>query len=246
MSQAHSKLEKVKLRLEIFALGVGILVGIGGSVVGLVAWTESRNANRLNVDTQQEVDETKLYEFLLDKDNSSLSGLWAKFPNETNALVVAQKKILLLISTNESDFADLCGQINPMPLTAQGLNDYIWNGGHFYDDRRIRLRKAYNVMGWIYDQIEYSFDANQRGQLNKGDFSGWVGYLDELCTHPLFLAVLQDDYDKGLPSKEYCEYCVFVRQRILAQPQGREILTGIYSNVLDSAWLNSIGSTTKP
>jgi hypothetical protein len=53
MSQAHSQLEKVKLRLEIFALGVGILVGIGGSVVGLIAWNESRNTNRLNVDTQQ-------------------------------------------------------------------------------------------------------------------------------------------------------------------------------------------------
>src|ERR1017187_2875469 len=108
MSQAHSKLEKVKLRLEIFALGIGILVGIGGSVVGLVAWTESRNANRLNVDTQQEADEIKVNEFLLDKENSLFSGLWAKFPDETNALAVAQKKILLLISTDENDFAGLC------------------------------------------------------------------------------------------------------------------------------------------
>jgi hypothetical protein len=243
MNQVYSELERIKLRLEILALGVGILVGIGGSVVGLIAWTESRNANRLNVDTQQESDESKLYEFLLDKENSSLSGLWAMFPDETNALVVAQKKVLLLVSTNESDFAYLCGQTNLMSLTAQGLNDYIWNGQHFYDNRRIRLRKAYNVMQWIYDQIEYSFDANQRGQLNKGDFSGWVGYLDELCTHPLFLAVLQDDHDNGLPSKEYC---AFVRHTILAQPHGREILMGIYSNALDSAWITSISGTTKP
>jgi hypothetical protein len=243
MSQAHSKLEKVKLRLEILALGVGIFVGIGGSVVGLIAWTESRNANRLNVDMQQDADETKLDEFLLDKDNSSLSGLWAKFPNETNALVVAQKQILLLISTDGNDFANLCSQTNLIPLTAQGLDDYVWDGGHFYDDRRVRLRKAYNVMEWIYDQIEYSFDANKRGQLNKGDFQDWTGYLDELCTHPLFLAVLQDDHDNDFPSKEYCE---LIRQRILDQPRGREILTGIYSNMLESTWIDSIGCGTKP
>ena len=243
MNQVHSKLEKVKLRLEIFALGVGILVGIGGSVVGLIAWTESRNANRLNVDTQQDADETKLNELLLDKENSSLSGLWAQFQNETNALVVAQKKILLLMSTNENDFAGLCEQTNPVPLKVQELNSYIWDGSRFYDERRVRLRKAYNLTEWIYDQIEYSFDANQRGQMNKGDFSGWVGYLDGLCTHPLFLAALQDDHDNGYPSKEYC---AFVRQRILAQPQGREILKGIYSNVLDSAWINSISSSINP
>jgi hypothetical protein len=243
MSQARSKLEKVKLWLDVFALGVGILVGIGGSVVGLIAWTESRNANRLNVDTQQDADETKLNEFLLDKDNSALSGLWTIFPNETNALVIAQKQILLLISTNESDFADLCGQTNLVPLNIRELNNYIWDGSHFYDDRRVHLRKAYNLMEWIYDQIEYSFDANQRGQMNKGDFSGWVGYVDGLCTHPLFLAALQDDHDNGYPSKEYC---AFVRQRILAKSQGREILSGLYSNVLDSAWVNSIGSTIKP
>ena len=53
------------------ALAVGILVGIGGSVVGLIAWTESRNLNRLNVDLQQDNDETKLNEFLLN--NPSLS-----------------------------------------------------------------------------------------------------------------------------------------------------------------------------
>ena len=203
MSQARSKLEKVKLWLDVFALGVGILVGIGGSVVGLIAWTESRNANRLNVDTQQDADETKLDEFLLDKDNSSLSGLWAKFQNETNTLVVAQKQILLLISTNESDFANLCGQTNSIPLTVQGLNDYIWDGGHFYDDRRVRLRKAYNVVEWIYDQIQYSFDANKKGQLTKDDFEGWIGCLDGLCTHPLFLAALQDDHDNSFPSEEY-------------------------------------------
>ena len=243
MSQKHSKLEKVKLWLDVFALGVGIFVGIGGSVVGLIAWNESRSANRLNVDTQQDADETKLNEFLLDKDNSSLSGLWAKFQDETNALVVAQKKILLLISTDENDFAGLCEQSNPVPLTVQELNSYIWDGSRFYNDRRVRLRKAYNLTEWIYDQIEYSFDANQRGQMNKGDFSGWIGYLDGLCTHPLFLAALQDDHDNGFPSKKYC---AFVRQRILAQPQGREILIGVYSNVLDSAWVDSIGSTIKP
>jgi len=243
MSQAHSKLEKVKLRLEIFALGVGILVGIGGSVVGLIAWTESRNANRLNVDTQQDADEIKHDEFLLDKDNSALSGLWAIFPNETNALVIAQKQILLLISTNESDFAGLCGQTNLVPLNIRELNNYIWDGSHFYDDRRVRLRRAYNFMELIYDQMEYSFDANKRGQLNKGDFQGWTGFLDVLCTHPLFFAVLQDEYENGFPSKEYC---VFVRQRILAQPQGREIIMGVYSNMLDSTWESSIGSAIKP
>ena len=53
MRQPDSKLEKIKLRLEMLALVVGILVGLGGSVVGLIAWTESRSLNRLNVDLQQ-------------------------------------------------------------------------------------------------------------------------------------------------------------------------------------------------
>src|ERR1039458_9250317 len=96
--------------------------------------------------------------------------------------------------------------------------------------------------GVVYDQMEYSFDANKRGQLSKGEFQGWTGFLDVLCTHPLFLAVMQDEYENGFPSKEYC---VFLRQRILAQPQGHEILTGVYSNVLDSTWVNSVGSKIK-
>ena len=157
-------------------------------------------------------------------------------------MVVAQKKILLLISTNENDFANLCGQTNPVPLTIRELNNYIWDGSRFYDDRRVRLRKAYNYMELIYGQMEYSFDANKRGQLNKGNFQGWTGLLDVLCTHPLFLAVLQDEYENGFSSKEYC---VFVRQRILGQPQGHEILTGVYSNVLDLTWVNSVGSKIK-
>jgi hypothetical protein len=243
MNQPHSTLEKMKLRLEIFALGVGILVGIGGSVVGLIAWVESRNANRLNVDTQQENDETKLNEFLLN--NPSLSGLWAKFPNETNMLEVTRKKVLLLASADEDGYSKLCREqtgLNLTPLTVQTLNEYIWDGNGFYDAKRVQLRKAYNVMEWISEQIEYSFEANQRKQLNEGDFQGWVSYLDGLCTHPLFLAVLQDEHDKNFPSREYC---AFVRQRVLAQPQGREILSLVYTNMLDSSWADSIGSEAR-
>ena len=239
-NQSHSTLEKLKPLLEIFALVVGIFVGIGGSTVGLIAWVESRNANRLNVDTQQDNDEIKLNEFLLN--NPSLCGLWAKFPNETNALEVAQKKILLLASADEDEYSKLCReQANPdlTPLTVQKLYAYVWDGNSFYDARRVRLRKAYNVMKWISEQIEYSFEANQRKQLNEGDFQGWVSYLDEICTHPLFLTVLQDEHDKNFPSQEYC---AFVRQRVLAQPQGREILSLVYTNMLDSSWADSLGS----
>jgi hypothetical protein len=241
MNQPHSKLERVKLWLDIFALGFGIIVGIGGSVVGLIAWTESRNANRLNVDTQQDSDEIKLTEFLVA--DPELSTLWAKFQNETNALVAAHAKILLIMSTNDNDFTNLYKQTDPVPRTVQELNEYIWDGCGFYEDKRIRLRKAYNLMEWIYDQIEYSFDANKRKQLDDVDLKSWSGYLDSLCTHPLFLAVLQDDHDNSFPSKEYCS---FVRQRILAQPQGREIISGVYSNMLDSTWINSIGCAIKP
>ena len=108
MKHTSSKLERVKLRLEMLALAVGILVGIGGSVVGLIAWTESRNLNRLNVDLQQDNDETKLNEFLLN--NPSLSGLWARFPNETNVPEVALKKILLLASADQDEYAKLCNE----------------------------------------------------------------------------------------------------------------------------------------
>jgi hypothetical protein len=245
MSQPQTKLEKVKLWFEIFALAVGIFVGIGGSIVGLIAWNESRSANRLNVDTQQGTEEAQLYGFLL-KD-PSLSGLFADFSDETNVLTVAHQKIYLLISTNNEEYLKLCSkQTDPMPWkTVQDLNGYLWNSvgsnsgkdNGFYDDKRVRLRKAYYVVEWMYDQIEYSFDANRKGQLSDDDFQGWVGYLDELCTHPLFLAALQDEHDNDYPSKQYC---VFVQKRILAQPEGHELLSNIYSNMLDPVWTNSI------
>ena len=114
--------------------------------------------------------------------------------------------------------------------------------GWFIVDPILRPSIRSNPMELIYDQMEYSFDANKRGQLSKGEFQGWTGFLDVLCTHTLFLAVMQDEYENGFPSKEYC---VFLRQRILAQPQGHEILTGVYSNVLDSTWVNSVGSKIK-
>jgi hypothetical protein len=242
MSQAHSKLEKIKLRLEIFALGVGILVGIGGSVVGLIAWNESRNANRLNVDTQQDADEAKLNEFL--QADPFISGLWAEFPNDTNVEFVAHEQISLLVSTNDKEFSILRtnGNNSFQWKTVQDLNSNLWSGDGFYDEKRIRLRKAYNVMDWIYDQIEYSFDAHKKGQLNQEDFQGWIGYLDGLCTHPLFLASPQDDHDNGFVSKEYCS---FVLQRILVQPQGRELLSLVYSNMLDPSWTNSINSISR-
>jgi hypothetical protein len=243
MSQTHSKLEKVKLRMEIFALAVGILVGIGGSIVGIIAWTESCNLNRLNVDLQQDNDETKLNEFLLN--NPSLSGLWAKFPNETNLLEIARKKILLLASADQDEYAKLCNEhadLGLRPLTVQSLNAYIWDGNGFYDEKRVSLRKACNVMRWISEQVEYSFEANRRKLLNDGDFQGWVSYLDGLCTHPLFLAVLQDEHDSNFPSKDYC---VFVKQRVFAQPQGREILSLVYTNMLDSRWSDSVGSEVR-
>ena len=241
MNQTRSRLEKVKLWLEVFALGFGILAGIAGSIVGIVAWTESRAANRLNVDTQQGTEETQFYGFLLN--DPSLSGLFADFPDETNVLTVAHQKILLLISTNTDEFSRLCTeQTNSMPWkTIQDLNGYLWKGNGFYNNKRVRLRKAYFLMEWLYDQIEYSFDANRKGQLSDDDFQGWVGYLDEFCTHPLFLAALQDEHDNDYPSKQYC---AFVQQRILAQPQGRELLSNIYSNMLDSAWINSIQRVT--
>jgi hypothetical protein len=96
-------------------------------------------------------------------------------------------------------------------------------------------------MEWISGQVEYAFEANRRGQLTKGDFQSWVGYVDLLGTHPLFLVSLQDEHDYDSPSKEYC---AFLQQRILAQPHGRELLANIYSNMLDSAWVNSIGCKT--
>jgi len=236
MNQAHSKLEKVRLWLEVFALGFGILAGIVGSIIGLVAWTESRSANRLNVDTQQDVDESKLNEFL--QADPFLSGLWAEFRDETNVQAVAQKKILLLVSTNNAEFHKLYDEKrDSVPWKIQELDAYLWDGNYFYDDKRVRLRKAYNIMDWIYDQIEYSFDAHKKGQLSGEDFQGWVGYLDDLCTHPLFLVSLQDDHDNGFISRDYC---AFVRERILKQPQGREFLSLVYSNMLDPAWTNSI------
>ena len=239
MKPTPSRLERIKLRLETLALAVGILVGIGGSVVGIIAWTESRNLNRLNVDLQQDNDQVKLNEFLLN--NPSLSGLWAKFPGETNVLEVARKKILLLASTDQDEYAKLCNghaDLGLTPLTVQKLNDYIWSGNGFYDEKRVNLRKACNVMRWVSEQVEYAFEANRRNQLNDGDFQGWVSYLDGFCTHPLFLAVLQDEQDSNFPSRDYC---VFVQQRVFAQPQGREILSQIYTNMLDPHWADSVG-----
>jgi hypothetical protein len=241
MNQAHSKLERVRLWLEVFALGFGILAGIAGSIIGLVAWTESREANRLNIDTQQGTEDTKLYEFLLA--DPSLSGLFVEFKSETNVLTVANKKILLLLSTNNAEFSMFCEKAtNPVPWkTVQELNDYLWNGKDFYDEKQIRLRKAYNLMEWISGQAEYAFEANRRGQLAKGDFQSWIAWIDLLATHPLFLASLQDEHDYDFPSKGYC---AFLRQRVLAQPQGRELLANIYSNMLDSAWIDSVGCAT--
>ena len=171
--------------------------------------------------------------------------MWARFPNDTNVPEVALKKILLLASADQDEYAKLCNEqadLGLAPLTVQKLNDYIWNGNGFYDEKRIRLRKACNVMRWVSEQIEYAFDANRRKQLNAGDFQGWVSYLDGLCTHPLFLAVLQDEQDSNFPSKDYC---AFVQQRVLAQPQGREILSLIYTNMLDSRWADSVGSDVR-
>lgn len=241
MNHAPSQLEKIKLWLEVFALGFGILAGVAGSIIGVIVWTESRVANRLNIDTQQGTEETKLYEFLLA--DPSLSGLFAEFKGETNALSVAKKKILLLISTNDVEFSMLCKEpTNPVPWeTVQELYDHLWAGEGFYDEKRVRLRKAYNVMEWISGQVEYAFEADRRGRLAKDDFQSWVAYVDLLGTHPLFLASLQDEHDYDSPSKEYC---VFLKQRILAQPHGRELLANIYSNMLDSAWVNSIGCET--
>jgi len=242
MNQTSSQLEKIKLRLEVFALGFGILAGIAGSVIGIIAWTESREANRLNVDTQQGTEETKLYEFLLA--DPSLSGLFVEFKDETNVLSVAKEKILLLISTNDAEFSILCKEpTNPIPWqTVQELYDHLWAGKGFYEEKRVRLRKAYNVMEWISGQVEYAFEANRHGQLAKGDFQSWVAYVDLLGTHPLFLASLQDEHDHDSPSKEYC---AFLRQRILAQPHSRELLANIYSNMLDSGWINSVGHVTR-
>ena len=241
MNQSRSKLERVKLGLEIFALGFGILVGMAGSIIGIIAWTESREANRLNVDTQQGTEDAKLYEFLLA--DPSLSGLFVEFKGETNASAVAKRKILLLISTNNIEYSRLCQEpVSPIPWeTVQQLHAQLWTDDGFYDEERVRLRKAYNVMEWISGQVEYAFEANRRGQLAKGDFQSWVGYVDLLGTHPLFLVSLQDEHDFEMPSKEYCE---FLRQRILAQPEGRELLANIYSNMLDSAWIDSIGCAT--
>ena len=241
MNQARSKLEKIKLWLEVFALGFGMLAGIVGSIIGIIAWTESREANRLNVDTQQGTEDTKLYEFLLT--DPSLSGLFTDFKGETSALSVAKKKILLLISTNDAEFSKLCKEpTNPVPWeTVQELYDVIWTGEGFYDEKRVRLRKAYNLMEWISGQVEYAFEANRRGRLAKGDFQSWSAYVDLLCTHPLFLASIQDEHDFDFPSKEYC---AFLQQRIFAQPHSRELLVNIYSNMLDSVWINSIGRAT--
>ena len=239
MRQPDSKLDKIKLRLDMLALVVGILVGLGGSVVGLIAWTERRSLNRLNVDLQQDNDEIKLNEFLVNE--SSLSALWAKFPGETNVLEVARKKILLVASANENEYARLCADsagLNLAPLTVQQLNDCIWARNNFYDETRIRLRRAYNVTRWISEQIEYAFDANQRMLLNSGDFQNWISKLDELCTHPLFLAVIQNEHDSNFPSPSYCD---FVKQRILVQRQGPEILSLLYSNMLDAGWANTVG-----
>ncbi len=244
MRQPDSKLEKIKLRLEMLALVVGILVGLGGSVVGLIAWTESRSLNRLNVDLQQDNDEIKLNDFLVNE--PSLSALWAKFPGETNVQEVARKKILLVASANENEYSRLCADsasLDLTPLTVQRLNDSIWAGNNFYDEKRIRLRRAYNVMRWISEQIEYAFDANQRKLLNSGDFQSWISKLDELCTHPLFLAVIQNEHDSNFPSPSYCD---FVKQRILAQRQGPEILSLLYSNMLDASWANTVGNQPQP
>jgi hypothetical protein len=243
MNQPHHKLEKVKLWLEVFALGFGILAGIAGSIIGLIAWTESREANRLNIDMQQGADDSKLYEFLLA--DPSLSGLFVEFKGETNILVTANKKIWLLVSTNNDEFSMFCNAAtNPVPWrTVQELNDYLWDGRNFYDERQIRLRKAYNLMEWISGQAEYAFEAYRKGLLPKDDFQSWMAWIDLLVTHPLFLASLQDEHDYDFPSKEYC---AFLRQRILDQPQGRELLSGIYRNMLDSAWTNSIGCATSP
>lgn len=241
MNQARSKLEKIKLWLEVFALSFGILAGVTASIVGVIAWTESREANRLNVDTQQGTDDTKLYEFLLA--DPSLSGLFVEFKSETNALTAADKKVWLLISTNNDEFSMFCkAATNPIPWrTVQELNDYLWDGKNFYDEKQIRLRKAYNLMEWISTQAEYAFEAQRRNLLAKSDFQSWMAWVDLVATHPLFLASLQDEHDYDFPSKEYC---AFVRQRILAQPQGRELLANIYSNMLDPAWIDSAGCAT--
>ena len=240
MNYERSKLEGLKLLLEIIALSFGIILGITGSIIGMIAWSESREANRLNIDSKQGAEDTKFYELLLA--DPALSGLFVDFRGETNTMSVARKKILLLISTNNDEFLMLCGeQTDPVPWqTVQDLNDYVWAGAGFYDERRVRLRKAYNLMEWVSAQAEYDFEANRRVPMTKGDILSWVSYIDLLASHPLFLASLQDQHDHNSTSKEYC---AFVRERILSQAGGRELLMNVYSNMLDPAWADAIGDT---
>lgn len=199
------------------------------AMAAIYAVMEYRRLNIISTETSLINYDYKLNEYLMKK--PYLQSLYAVTPNDVNPKQKAQ--LLVELCLNDAD--DKNTKLNWIDVP--DLNNKIWEYNGFHNKEKYKLRDFYLYSESILTLIYNAYWAYEYNFIAKDSWESFLGYIDEIGAHPIFLCVFYDECKKGYINKKVAEK---IRRTLLGKQENREIISVIYKEMLSPDWYQNL------
>jgi len=229
---------------SVATLVIAIITGIGGCI-GYKAYVEYKNMNEeykkmneLSAFSSLDESERRIFENVIRDD--MLTALWAYIPEHLSVKERVDKQLGLISNYKQDKPVD--SSFNYKWQNVHDLEKYIYDSEHYYESKRMRLRKCYNLAEGILYLIFTAHNAKDRAILGDEYWFIYSGYMYDIGSHPLFIAAIAYGHDYGFYNKRFA---TMLHNTYTSNENLKGVMLEIYPEMKDSSWIETIGKNKK-